>query len=56
MTDKKKKRSLLQGAGIFLFLVLYINLRHGVQSQVDWIVIIFAVVFFLFAGFKHFKK
>ncbi len=56
MTEKKaKKNSLLQGASIFFFLVLYINLRHGVQNNVDWIVIIFATVFFIFALLKYLK-
>ena len=51
-----KKLQLLPGAGVFLFIVVYVNIRHNHEIDIiDWTVITCGVIFFIFALLKHYK-
>jgi hypothetical protein len=51
---KFKDIQLLPGAGVFLFIVVYVNIRHNHDlNAVDWLVILAGIIFFVFAFIKH---
>ena len=57
MSDKdslRKKKNLIPGASFILLFVLYLNLRGDfVRTAIDWVVIILAIVYFVFVLGKY---
>jgi hypothetical protein len=51
---KSKNIQLLPGAGVFLFIVVYVNIRHNHDmNAIDWLVILAGIIFFVIALIKH---
>jgi len=48
---------LLIGSGIFLFIVLYVNIRHNYEvSLIDWAVISLGIIVFIYAVIQKIKE
>ena len=55
--SNQKRTSLLIGASIFFFMVLYFNIRGEHKVEIlDWIVIGIATILFIFALINKFKN
>ncbi len=53
-SKKSKNIQLLPGASVFLFIVVYVNIRHNHNmNAVDWLVILAGIIFLVFAFIKH---
>ncbi|MEJ2616847.1 MAG: hypothetical protein P8Z35_17975 [Ignavibacteriaceae bacterium] len=48
---------LLIGSGIFLFIVLYVNLRNSYEMKlIDWVVISPGIIIFIYAVIQKIKE
>ena len=57
MTAIKRKPGLLPGSFAFLFLVVYINIRHNTEMNfIDWGVIILGFLMFTYALWHRFRR
>ncbi len=56
-SNSSRASRLLTGSGIFLFIVLYVNLRHSYEMNwIDWAVISLGIIIFIYAVIQIFKE